>query len=199
MNEEEVRQKMLDIVGDIYYAHAVATAPRAPFTFDGLTWKEAKDMINKAFDGLEPDHPKVKLPREVIDELNDWQSDHQDSYTGEISELCGAMWDEDPDLPAVIAFAEKSEENYLKVIDAYRYGWEAEPEAKWYVKTPEAWESEDGDFGWLYKSIYGGVDTTSHGDGEENEQFTRSELKLYHLDSDIFTLVPVEADKEVSR
>jgi hypothetical protein len=27
------------------------------------------------------------------------------------------------------------------------------------------------------------------------EQFTRAELKQYHLDSDIFTLVPVEEEK----
>lgn len=187
MNEEEVRQKMLDIVGDIYHAHAVATAPRAPFTFDGLTWKEAKDMINKAFDGLEPDHPKVKLPREVGEELDQFAARYVDvlQFVYHLYALSAT------EFPALVNWMCSAERRWV-IIDAYRYGWEAEPEAKWYVKTPEAWESEDGDFGWLYKSIYGGVDTTSHGDGEENEQFTRAEIKQYHLDSDIFTLVPVE-------
>jgi hypothetical protein len=193
MNKEDVRQKMLDIVGDIYLAHAVATAPGAPFTFDGLTWKEAKDMINKAFDGLEPDHPKVKLPQEVIDELNDWQPDHQEFYTGKINQLCCAIWDEHPDLPAVIAFAEKSEENYLKVIDAYRYGWEDEPEAKWYVQTPKEWWEDKNKPEYVY------LDSMGISDGlkckEYAAQLTRAELKKYHFDSDIFTLVPVEEEK----
>jgi hypothetical protein len=138
---------------------------------------------------------KVKLPQDVCEELDDWMADNQDRLVGRIGELIFDMMTHEPKLTNVFCFVGDSEENYFKIIDAYRYGWEAEPEAKWYVKTPEAWESEDGDFGWLYKSIYGGIDTTSHFDGEENEQFTRAEIKQYHLDSDIFTLVPVEEEK----
>lgn len=160
-----------------------------------ITACRAKDIID-AID----DHPKVKLPREVGEA---WIE-----YVG--SQPTGRGID-NLDMALMFLVREECPNDNMQywytvtpgaisiLSDAYRYGWEAEPEAKWYVKTPESWESEDGDFGWLYKSIYGGVDTTSHGDGEEDEQFTRAEIKQYHLDNEIFTLVPVEADKEVSR
>ena len=198
MNKEDVRQKMLDIVGDIFHANEAIFSK--PLTFDGHTWEEAKDTINKSFDRITVDHPKVKLPREVGEELDEYKRGFEHDIdvlyllvdVDNLSELLKTnKWLYDSD--------GYRSEHANRLIDAYRYGWEAEPEAKWYVKTPESWESEDGDFGWLYKSIYGGVDTTSHIDGEESDQFTRAEIKQYHLDSDIFTLVPVEADKEVSR
>lgn len=187
INKEEAKKQVDSIINHIEWRHGGGT--------DYVN--DDRMAAHKIIDDLTIDHQKVKLPQEVIDELNDWQSDHQDGYTGKINELCGAMWDEDPDLPAVIAFAEKSEENYLKVIDAYRYGWEDEPEAKWYVQTPKEWWEDKN------KPEYVDLDSMGISDGlkckEYAAQFTRAELKKYHFDSDIFTLVPVEADKEVSR
>jgi hypothetical protein len=160
-----------------------------PTFFKDKIYAEAQKMGRKANVVTLTEEQKVKLPREVGEYLEDWlKANSIDTIITDLVYYEGDhmavrdWWDLTPDATYLIA-------------DMARYGWEAEPEAKWYVKTPEAWESEDGDFGWLYKSIYGGVDTTSHGDGEENEQFTRAEIKQYHLDSDIFTLVPVGEDK----
>lgn len=155
-----------------------------------VSWIKTADKIDAIIDILTIDHPKVKLPREVGEELDQFATCYVDvlQFAYHLYALSAT------EFPALVNWMCSSERRWV-IIDAYRYGWEAEPEAKWYVKAPEAWESEDGDFGWLYKSIYGGVDTTSHGDGEEDEQFTRAEIKQYHLDSDIFKLVPVEDEK----
>lgn len=181
MNKEEAKKQIDEVISQLEWRRGGWT--------DYV--KNYRTTVHAIIDKIETDHQKVKLPRDVGEELDDWMADNQYRLGAIIGNLILDMMTHEPKLTNAFDFASDSEENFFKIIDACRYGWEAEPEAKWYVKTPEAWESEDGDFGWLYKSIYGGVDTTSHGDGREDEQFTRAEIKLYHLDSDIFTLVPV--------
>ena len=195
ISKEKARESLMDMVGNIFHAKKI-TNFGIELAFDGRTYGEAKSAINSAFDNITVDHPKVKLPRKVGEAWIEYVDSRQ---TGRgIDKL---------DMALMLIVRKKCPDDNVQswytvtpgaisiLSDAYRYGWEAEPEAKWYVKTPEAWESEDGDFGWLYKSIYGGLDTTSHGDCGENEQFTRVELKTYHLDSGIFTLVPVGDEK----
>lgn len=152
-----------------------------------------KESIDNIVDAIESDHPKVKLPREVGEELDTWIANNQDGYGGRISDLCGSLWDQIQELSATATFANKSEENYFKVIDAYRYGWEAEPEAKWYVQTPKEWWEDKN------KPEYVDLDSMGISDGlkckEYAAQFTRAELKHYHFDSDIFTIVQVEDKK----
>ena len=186
MNKEEAKVRIDSIINHLEWRHG-----------GGTDYVESdRDQAHQIIDQIELVHQKVKLPRDVGEA---WIE-----YVG--SRPTGRGIDK-LDMALVFLVRENCPDDNVQswytvtpgalaiLADAYHYGWEAEPEAKWYVKTPEAWESEDGDFGWLYKSIYGGVDTTSHGDGEEDEQFTRAELKQYHLDSDIFTLVPVEDEK----
>ena len=188
MNKEEAKKRI---------SQALEIKARDDSNIIGLpyvSWVETADKIDAIIDSLTIDNQKVNLPREVGEELDDYQAEDIDllDYLHDVIDS--------EELRVTRVWMLHDREHRIGILaDAYRYGWEAEPEAKWYVKTPESWESEDGDFGWLYKSIYGGVDTTSHGDGKESEQFTRAEIKQYHLDSDIFTLVPVEADMEVSR
>lgn len=75
-------------------------------------------------------------------------------------------------------------------IDAYHYGWEAEPEAKWYVQTPKDWWEQPNAPEYIILDQIGIVSGIV---GKKLAyKFTRAELKRYHLDSDIFTLVPVE-------
>ena len=80
--------------------------------------------------------------------------------------------------------------------DSGRYGWEAEPEAKLYVQTPKEWWEDSAIPEWMHFDTCRGVCSGFSKLGRT--AFTRAELKQYNLDSDIFTLVPVEADKEVS-
>ena len=158
-----------------------------------ITTCRAKEIID-AID----DHQKVKLPREVGKEFDTWIANNQDGYGGRISDLCGSLWDEIQELSATTTFANESEEKYFKVIDAYRYGWEAEPEELFYVLGPESWENRNAVHD---RQCNGELDTGIHFSDEgpspletpdEEYAFTRTELKQYHLDSEIFTLVPVE-------
>lgn len=190
MNKEDVRQKMLDIVGDMFNADSNKITIGMPHVFEGHTWQEAKDTINTAFDRLTVDHPKVKIPQEVGEELEDWlKTDNID----DILENLVCIYDIDHD--AVRDWWESTIGATYLIADMARYGWEAEPEAKWYVKAPESWKADGRGQDWLYKPSCGGVDTCIH-TGESDEQFTRAELKKYHLDSDIFTLVPVGEENE---
>ena len=155
-----------------------------------ITTCRAKEII----DAIEY-HQKVKLPREVGEELNEWVFDNKDRLVGRIGELIFDMMTHEPKLTNVLCFAGDSEENYFKIIDAYRYGWEAEPEAKWYVKALESWGLKGCYFckhsnGQVFPEIPNPAAFDSYW-----TQFTRAELKKYHFDSDIFTLVPVEDEK----
>ena len=189
MNKEDVRKKMLDIVGDIYNAKFVEHGLNGYTKFDGHTLDEEKYTINRAFDDLTIDHPKVKLPREVGEELKDYQNEDIDllDYLHDVIDS--------NELRATRVWMLGDREQRIGILaDAYRYGWEAEPEAKWYVKAPESWKADGGGRNWLYKPSRGGIDMCGH-TGDSDEQFTRAEIKHYHFDSEIFTLVPVEEEK----
>ena len=181
MNKQEAKKRLMD---------ELSRLDVGPTAYANL-----KIAIGRMLNAIE-DHPKVKLPREVGEELDTWIANNQDGYGGRTSDLCGSLWDQIQELSATATFANKSEENYFKVIDAYRYGWEAEPEAKWYVQTPKEWWEDKN------KPEYVDLDSMGISDGlkckEYAAKFTRAELKKYHFDSDIFTLVPVEYT-EVSR
>jgi len=158
-----------------------------------ITESDLREHFEHIIFGLTVDHPKVKLPREVGEELDQFAASYVDVlqfayhlYALHVTEF-----------PALVNWLCSAERRWM-IIDAFRYGWEAEPEAepeaKWYVKAPESWKADDCGVDWLHKSSRGGVDLYSH-TGESDEQFTHAELKKYHLDSDIFTLVPVEDEK----
>ena len=203
MNKEDVRQNMLDIVGDIYHADSADYVGNGFDNFDGHTWNETKDAINKAFDNIIIDHPKVKLPREVGEELDEYKRGFEhdidvldllaDVGMG-LSELLKTnkwIYDSDGD----------RSDHANRLIDAYRYGWEAEPEELFYVLGPESWENRNAVHD---RQCNGELDTGIHFSDEgpspletpdEEYAFTRAELKKYHLDSDIFTLVPVGEEK----
>lgn len=133
---------------------------------------------------------KVKLPREVGEELEDYQDEDIDllDYLHDVidsEELCSTRaW-----------MLGNCEQRIGILADAYRYGWEAEPEAKWYVKAPESWGLNGC---YLCKHSNGQVFPDNPNPAALDSywtQFTRAELKKYHLDSDIFTLAPVEDEK----
>jgi hypothetical protein len=148
----------------------------------------AASDVNNIVDKIEPDHHKVKLPLEVGEEFDLVATLYQDvlQFAYHLYSLSATEF---PELVNCLC----SDEGRWAIIDAYRYGWEAEPEAKWYVQTPKEW--------WEDKSEPEYVDLDSMGisDGlkckEYAAQFTRDELKKYRLDNDIFTLVPVGEEK----
>jgi hypothetical protein len=152
-----------------------------------ITACRAKDIID-AIDDL----PKVKLPREVGEELEDWlKTDNID----DILENLVCIYDIDHD--AVRDWWDSTLGATYLIADMARYGWEAEPEAKWYVKAPKEWCPEftfwickDGSK--VYPTLQEYMDYPAF---NQQFQFTRAELKKYHFDSDIFTLVPVEEEK----
>ena len=138
-------------------------------------------------------YPKVVLPQDVGEELDEWMFDNKDRLVGRIGELIFDMMTHEPKLTNVFCFVGDSEENYFKIIDAYRYGWEAEPEAKWYVQTPKEWWEDSDIPEWMHFDTCRGVCSGFSKLGRT--AFTRAEIKQYNLDSDIFTLVPVEEEK----
>ena len=158
-----------------------------------ITACRAKDIID-AID----DHPKVKLPLEVGEA---WIK-----YVG--SRPTGRGID-NLDMALVFLVREECPNDNVQswytvtpgaisiLADAYRYGWEAELEAKWNVQTPKEWWRRHDIPEYMSLSQFGIVSGISSKKYADN--FTSAELKKYHFDSDIFTLVQVEADKEVSR
>ena len=145
-----------------------------------ITACRAKDIID-AID----DRPKVKLPREVGEELEDWlKTDNIDYILDDI--LC--VYDGDHEVVRNW-WCSMLGATYL-IADMARYGWEAEPEELFYVEAPENWGT-GLTFTWVTMK-YGRFDLTNK---EDAKTFTRAELKQYHLDSDIFTLVPLEDEK----
>ncbi|KRL42568.1 hypothetical protein [Lacticaseibacillus manihotivorans] len=165
-----------------------------PTLFKDKSYAEAQSMGRKAHVVTLVEEQKVNLPREVGEELDDYQAEDIDllDYLHDVIDS--------EELRVTRVWMLHDREHRIGILaDAYRYGWEAEPEAKWYVKAPESW----GFNGYYFcKHINGQVFPENPNPAAFDSdwtQFTRAELKKYHFDSDIFTLVPVEADKEVSR
>lgn len=149
---------------------------------------------HKIIDDLTIDHPKVKLPREVGEELDEYKRGFEHDIDvldllADVDSLYGLLktnkWLYDSD-------GDRSD-HANRLIDAYRYGWKAEPEAKWYVQTPKEWWEEPDIPEWMHLDTLCGV--CSGFSKPSRTAFTRAELKKYHLDSDIFTLFPVEDEK----
>ena len=158
--------------------------------YNCITDSELRDHFEQIIFGNHFDHPKVKLPREVGEYLEHWlKANSIDTIITDLVYYEGDhmvvrnWWNSTPDATYLIA-------------DMARYGWEAEPEAKWYVQTPKEWWDVPDIPEWIYLDTLCGV--CSGFIKPSRTAFTRSELKQYHLDSDIFTLVPVE-NEEVSR
>lgn len=153
----------------------------------------AEVKLIEFIDALEPDHPKVKLPREVGEA---WIE-----YVG--SRPTGRGID-NLDMALVFLVREECPNDNVQswytvtpgaisiLSDAYRYGWDAEPEELFYVEAPENWNAAVGqEYRWV--SMRGGeFNLTVKG---QAQTFTHAQIKEYHLDSDIFTLVPVEDEK----
>ena len=158
-----------------------------------VSWVETADKIDAIIDSLTIDHPKVKLPREVGEELDATVKylkagrTDTDAFDYMVGTLCDGSGREHH--PSLSNWYDYTANVALILADAYRYGWEAEPEAKWYVQTPKEWWEDKN------KPEYVDLDSMGISDGlkckEYAAQFTSAELKQYHLDSDIFTLVPV--------
>lgn len=178
MNKEEAKKQIDEVITRIERFHG-----------GGVDYAiNDRSLARAIIDALEPDHPKVKLPREVGEELEDWlKTDNIDviledlvSFKDSYHQAVRDWWNSTLDATYLIA-------------DIARYGWEAEPEAKWYVQTPKEWWEDKN------KPEYVGLDSMGISEGlkckEYAAQFTRAEIKQYHLDSDIFTLVPVEEEK----
>ena len=147
MNEEDVRQKMLDIVGDIYNAKFVEHGLNGYTKFDGHTLDEEKYTINRAFDDLTIDHPKVKLPREVGEELDDWKkSNFDENLSGYIEDVDAGLDDVEKATSWIYQRDDTSEQKrtelYGILADAYRYGWEVE-KPKRYVLPMEGTEGDE--------------------------------------------------------
>ena len=155
-----------------------------------VSWVETADKIDAIIDSLTIDHQKVKLPRKVGEELDQFAARYVDvlQFAYHLYALSAT------EFPALVNWM-CSAERRLVIIDAYRYGWEAEPEERFYVQAPKNWQSEE-EFPIYIRQGINFMSTT--GNIGIATTFTRSELKKYHLDSDIFTLVPVE-NEEVSR
>lgn len=131
---------------------------------------------------------KVKLPREVGEELDQFAARYVDvlQFVYHLYALSAT------EFPALVNWMCSAERRWV-IIDAYRYGWDAEPEAKWYVKTPKEWWEDSAILEWMHFDTCRGVCSGFSKLGRT--AFTRAELKQYNLDSDIFTLVPVEEEK----
>ena len=155
-----------------------------------ITTSRAKEIIDK----IELDHPKVKLPQEVGEELDEYKRgfEHDIDVLGFLTDVDNLM-----ELNKTYAWMYESDgdrsSHVNRLADAYRYGWEAEPEAKWYVKTPKEWWEEPDVPEWMHLDTQCGV--CSGFNKPSRTAFTSAELKKHHFDSDIFTLVPVEEEK----
>jgi len=137
---------------------------------------------------------KVKLPREVGKWVDACHKDDNAQSLLNYNETPYSVddWADDYENDGI-------NNHFCKLLmQAYLYGWEAEPEAKWYVKVPDSWNGPACEYPWAVKYSDGDGEGVVRGSERENDpryQFTRAELKKYHLDSGIFTLVPVDNEK----
>lgn len=130
MNKEEAKNQVLSILKG----------------FDHLGQYGVLQII----DQIEPDHPKVELARRVGEEIDTWIANNQDGYGCTIRDFCGDLRDCYHALLLAVAFGEKSEENFFKLIDAYRYGW-MEEKTKRYVLPMDGTEDAHGYVQYLYR------------------------------------------------
>lgn len=178
INKEEAKKQVDSIINHIEWRHGGGT--------DYVN--DDRMAAHKIIDDLTIDHPKVKLPREVGEELDQFSARYVDvlQFAYHLYALSAT------EFPALVNWMCSAERRWV-IIDAYRYGWKAEPEAKWYVQTPKEWWEDKN------KPEYVDLDSMGISEGikckEYAAQLTRAELKQYHLDNDIFTLVPVEEEK----
>lgn len=192
MNKEEAKVRIDSIINHFEWRHG-----------GGTDYVESdRDQAHQIIDQIELVHQKVKLPREVGEA---WIE-----YVG--SRPTGRGID-NLDMALVFLVREECPNDNVQswytvtpgaiaiLADAYRYGWEAEPEERFYVFGPESWENRNAMHD---RQCNGELDTGIHFSDEgpspletpdEEYAFTRAELKKYHLDSDIFTLVPVGDEK----
>lgn len=126
MNKEEAKKQIDEVINQLEWRHGGGT----DYVKNDCTTAHA--IIDK----IEPDHPKVKLPREVGEELNEWMFDNKDRLDANICELIFDMMTHEPKLTNVFCFVGDSEENYFKIIDAYRYGWEADKLKRYVLPMP---------------------------------------------------------------
>jgi hypothetical protein len=156
---------------------------------NGWQQEMLNEQIKRIVDQIEPDHPKVKMPSEVGEDLEDWLA--VDDIDDVLDDLACVY---DGDHQAVRDWWDSTLGATYLIADMARYGWEPEPEERFYVLGPKSWGYEhawasirNGHMSWdSYKE---------HGKDlgfQYAQAFTRAELKKYHLDNDIFTLVPVE-------
>lgn len=134
-----------------------------------ITACRAKDIID-AID----DRPKVKLPREVGEELDDYQAEDID--------LLGYLHDviDSEELRVTRVWMLHDREHRIGILaDAYRYGWEAEKEKLYNVKVTHVplyyWKKPDGSVG---------IDdlTVATADDDTNDfEFTEAEIEHYGL------------------
>lgn len=168
MNKEEAKKQIDEVINLLEWRHGGWT--------DCV--KNDRTTAHAIIDKIEPDHPKVKLPRDVGEELDEWMFDNKDRLVGRIGELIFDMMTHEPKLTNVFCFVGDSEENCLKVIDAYRYGWTAEKETLYNVKVPHAVNS-------YFKKIDANdciAGDTFYVDLDEDlAQFTEAEIEHYDL------------------
>lgn len=184
MNKEEAKVRIDSIINHFEWRHG---------GYNDYVESD-RDQAHQIIDQIEPDHPKVKLPREVGEAWIEYVDSRQ---TGRgIDKL---------DMALMFIVREKCPDDNVQswytvtpgalaiLADAYRYGWKAYPEAKWYVQTPKEWWEEPDIPEWMHLDALRGVCSGFNEPGRT--AFTRAELKQYHLDSDIFALAPVEEEK----
>ena len=130
ISKEKARESLMDMVGNIFHAKKI-TNLGIELAFDGRTYGEAKSAINSAFDNLTVDHPKVVLPREVGEELEDWlATDNIDDILDDLVCVYDVHHEAVRDWWVSTLGA-----TYL-IADMARYGWEADKESLYKVKVP---------------------------------------------------------------
>ncbi|MFD1484664.1 hypothetical protein ACFQ5J_05420 [Lacticaseibacillus baoqingensis] len=96
-----------------------------------ITESDLREHFEHIIFGLTVDHPKVKLPREVGEELEDYQDEDIDllDYLHDVIDS--------KELRATRVWMLGDREQLIGILaDAYRYGWEARKEALYNVKVP---------------------------------------------------------------
>lgn len=130
MNKEEAKKRI---------SQALEIKAREDSHIIGLpyvSWGETADKIGAIIDSLTIDHPKVKLPREVGVVVDEYRHSAWASMTDLLYWFHSTGTEKMP--KAVAGWVDNVEMTKKQSIlaDAYRYGWEAEKEAMYYVKVP---------------------------------------------------------------